>query len=315
MSGPRLKEENAVSVLSRKDPLLARSRAIQRTQTKVAYLFLLPALLFFFGFVVLPMGVGVFTSFFNHTMDTFDFIGIQNYVRLFSDEAFGRSMVNTLVIVAVSVPLVLLFSLWISTVIYRKHVVIRSFYRGVFYLPVVMGSVPVVVVWKWIFNNYYGLLNKVLMALGLTSSRIYWLGDARYAIWCILAILFTTSIGQPIVLYVASLGNVDQSQIEASEVDGCTKWQTFRHVKWPSLMPTTLYVAVITTINSFQCFALIDLLTSGGPNGATSTVMFYLYNTSLKLFQYGYANAMGVVLAIVIALFSSLQFRVMRVDS
>ncbi len=309
------KEAIALSTLADQKKLFARSRAIQRQQTRVSYLFLLPALVFFFSFVVFPMVMGIYTSFFNYTMKDFDFIGIRNYVELFSDATFGRSVVNTMVIALSSVPLVMLFSLWVATVIYQMPVFNRSFFRGVFYLPVVMGSVPVVVVWKWVFHRYHGILNWTLNSLGIINSNINWLGDARYAIWCILAILFTTSIGQPIVLYVASLGNVDQSQIEASEVDGCSKWQTFLHVKWPSLMPTTLYVAVITTINSFQCFALIQLLTSGGPNGSTSTVMYYLYDTAFRIYRYGYANAMGVILAIIIAAFSAFQFRIMRTDS
>lgn len=309
------KEAVALSTLADQKKLFARSRAIQRQQTRVSYLFLLPALVFFFSFVVFPMVMGIYTSFFNYTMKDFDFIGIRNYVELFSDATFGRSVVNTMVIALSSVPLVMLFSLWVATVIYQMPVFNRSFFRGVFYLPVVMGSVPVVVVWKWVFHRYHGILNWTLNSLGIINSNINWLGDARYAIWCILAILFTTSIGQPIVLYVASLGNVDQSQIEASEVDGCSKWQTFLHVKWPSLMPTTLYVAVITTINSFQCFALIQLLTSGGPNGSTSTVMYYLYDTAFRIYRYGYANAMGVILAIIIAAFSAFQFRIMRTDS
>ncbi|MHC1785645.1 MAG: carbohydrate ABC transporter permease [Christensenellales bacterium] len=296
------------------NPLFARSRKLQRQQTKVSYLFLLPALLFFFAFVVFPMGMGIYTSFFNYTMSDFGFIGLANYRELLNDPVFRQSVVNTLIIVVASVPLVAAFSLWVATVIYQKKPLSRSFYRGVFYLPVVMGSVPVVVVWKWVFNQYYGILNWLLQTVGILApnARINWLGDARYAIWCILAILFTTSIGQPIVLYVASLGNVDAAQIEASEVDGASKWQTFRHVKWPSLLPTTLYVLIITTINSFQCFALIQLLTNGGPSGSTSTVMYYLYETAFKLYRYGYANAMGVILAILIALFSALQFRAMR---
>lgn len=288
---------------------------VERHQTLVSYLFLLPALIFFVGFVVYPMGMGVVTSFFKYTMRDFDFIGLQNYVRLFKDEIFLRSMKNTVLIVLVSVPLVTAFSLWVGTLIYPKPIFTRSFYRGVFYLPVVMGTVPVVVVWKWIFHGYYGILNWLLKALGLISADISWLGDMRYAIWCILAILFTTSIGQPIVLYVASLGNVDASLVEASEVDGASKWQSFRHIKWPSLLPTTLYVVVITTINSFQCFALIQLLTSGGPVYSTSTVMYYLYETAFTLSNYGYANAMGVVLAVLIAVFSALQFRVMKTDA
>ena len=116
----------------------------------------------------------------------------------------------------------------------------------------------ITVVWKWILNPYNGILNQVAGTTGFD-----WLGNPKTAIWFIILILFTTSIGQPIVLYVAALGNVDQSLIEAAQVDGATKLQVFWKIKWPQIMPTTLYVLVITTINSFQCFALIQLLTKG----------------------------------------------------
>jgi multiple sugar transport system permease protein len=115
-------------------------------------------------------------------------------------------------------------------------------------------------------------------------------------------------VGQPIVLYVSALGNVDQSLVEAAKVDGATDLQVFWRIKWPQMMPTTLYILVITTINSFQCFALIQLLTSGGPSYATETVMYYIYYTAFKLNKFGYGNAMGVILAIFIALLSALQF-------
>lgn len=285
---------------------------IQRRQTRVSYAFLAPALFFFGLFVITPMVMGVVTSFFNYTMKDFYFSGLDNYIRLLTnDPIFMKSLWNTFLLVVVSVPLVAAFSLWVSTLIYKMSSFSRSFYRGVFYLPVVTGSVAVVVVWKWIFNYYYGILNFVLKNIGVISRDIQWLGDKNYAIWCILAILFTTSIGQPIVLYIASLGNIDKSLIEAAEVDGATDLQVFWQIKWPSLMPTTLYVVVITTINSFQCFALIQLLTSGGPNHSTSTVMYYLYDTAFRIYQYGYANAIGVILAIIIGLFSALQFKAM----
>ena len=122
--------------------------------------------------------------------------------------------------------------------------------------------------------------------------------------------MFTTSIGQPIVLYVAALGNVDPSLTEAAEVDGATKLQTFWNIKWPSIMPTTLYILIITTINSFQCYALIQLLTSGGPNHSTETIMYYIYYQAFKLNNYGYGNAMGIFLAIIIAIFSAIQLKV-----
>lgn len=158
------------------------------------------------------------------------------------------------------------------------------------------------------FNNYYGIFNYVGTQSKILNENINWLGDERYALWCIILILFTTSVGQPIVLYISALGNVDHSLVEAAEVDGATQFQLFWKIKWKMIMPTTLYILVITTINSFQCFALIQLLTSGGPNHSTDTVMYYIYYSAFKLYRYGYGNAMGVVLAIFIAVLSAVQF-------
>lgn len=288
------------------------SRALVRRETISGYLFLLPSLFFFLVFVIYPMVMCVFTSLFNSTMgkDTQDvFIGLGNYIELFHDPVFLRALLNTIIIVVVSVPTVCAFSLWVSSRIYNMKGWACSIFRVVFYLPVVTGSVAVTVVWKWMYNTYYGIFNHVGTSLGLLDKGINWLGDERFALWCIIIILFTTSVGQPIVLYVSALGNVDSSLIEAAQVDGATDLQVFWKIKWPQIMPTTLYILVITTINSFQCFALIQLLTSGGPNNSTQTIMYYIYYTCFKLFRYGYANAMGVVLAIFIAILSAAQFK------
>ena len=292
-----------------------RSLVLQRRETIVSYLFLLPALFFFVGFVLTPMAMGVVTSFtnsnFNNVNTGSQFVFLDNYIRLFKDPIFLKSAWNTVVIVIVAVPSVTAFSLWVGSAIYKMHSAARSFFRCVFYLPVVTGSVAVVVVWKWMFDKYNGLFNYVIRAMG--GQGLMWTESEKMALWCIIHILFTTSIGQPIVLYVSALGNVDHSLVEAAQVDGATDFQVFWKIKWPSIMPTTLYVAVITTINSFQCFSLIQLLTSGGPNYSTSTVMYYLYEIAFRTTKdFGYADAMGVVLAIVIALFSALQFKVMN---
>ena len=292
-----------------------RSLVLQRRETVVSYLFLLPALFFFVGFVLAPMAMGVVTSFTNssfaNTNTGSDFIFLDNYIRLFNDPIFWKSAINTVIIVVVAVPTVTAFALWVGSAIYKMHAAARSFFRCVFYLPVVTGSVAVVVVWKWMFDKYNGLFNYVIRAMG--GEGLLWTESEQMALWCIILILFTTSIGQPIVLYVSALGNVDHSLVEAAQVDGATDFQVFWKIKWPSIMPTTLYVAVITTINSFQCFALIQLLTSGGPNYSTSTVMYYLYEIAFRTTkEFGYADAMGVILAIVIALFSALQFKVMH---
>jgi len=287
-----------------------RSRRLVMRETATSYLFLAPFLIFFVMFVVYPMFMCVYTSFFDATMGKEDvFIGFQNYKTLFQDEVFWVALRNTMIIVLVSVPVTCAFSLWVASVISRMHVAATSLFRCIFYLPVVTGSVAVTMVWKWMYNNYYGIINYLGTQTGLLDENINWLGDPKYALGCIILILLTTSVGQPIVLYVSALDNVDKGMIEAAEVDGATRMQAFWRIKWPQMMPTTLYILVITTINSFQCFALIQLLTLGGPNNSTMTIMYYIYYNAFKLYKYGYGNAMGVILAIIIAILSAVQFK------
>ena len=189
-----------------------------------AYLFMLPFLVFFVGFVLYPMFMCVYTSFFDATMGTREdiFLGFGNYVELFNDEVFWTALWNTLIIVFVSVPVTCAFSLWVASVISKMPVAATSAFRCIFYLPVVTGSVAVTMVWKWMFNNYYGIFNYIGTQTGLLDKGINWLGDPQYALGCIILILLTTSVGQPIVLYVSALDNVDKTLIEAAEVDGAT---------------------------------------------------------------------------------------------
>ena len=287
-----------------------KQRKLVLQENFAAYMFLLPFLIFFVGFVVYPMFMCVYTSFFDATMGREDiFVGFQNYKDLFNDPVFWTALWNTLIIVAVSVPITCIFSLWVASAIRKMPVAATSAFRCIFYLPVVTGSVAVTMVWKWMFNNYYGIFNYLGKdVFGVLDKNINWLGDTRFALGCIILILLTTSVGQPIVLYVSALDNVDKSLVEASEVDGATRTQAFWKIMWPQIMPTTLYILVITTINSFQCFALIQLLTSGGPDNSTMTIMYYIYYNAFKLYKYGYGNAMGVILAIIIAILSAIQF-------
>ena len=288
----------------------SKSRRLMIHETMTSYMFLAPFLIFFVMFVIYPMFMCVYTSFFDATMGREDvFIGFQNYKTLFQDDVFWIALRNTMVIVLVSVPVTCAFSLWVASVISKMNVAATSLFRCVFYLPVVTGSVAVTMVWKWMYNNYYGIFNYLGKEMGLLEKNINWLGDSKYALGCIILILLTTSVGQPIVLYVSALDNVDKSLVEAAEVDGATQMQAFWRIKWPQMMPTTLYILVITTINSFQCFALIQLLTLGGPNNSTMTIMYYIYSNAFKLYKYGYGNAMGVILAIIIAILSAVQFK------
>ena len=294
------------------------SRALQRRENIAGYLFMLPSLIFFIGFVVIPMviciGYGFTDANMNSKTAATTFVGLRNFIDLWQDTTFLLALKNTFLIVVVSVPTVCLFSLWVGSAIYHLKGPVLSAFRCIFYLPVVTGSVAVTVVWKWMYDNYTGILNYVLKGAGLIEENINFLGDERFALWCIILILFTTSVGQPIVLYVSALCNVDTTLIEAAQVDGANDIQVFWKVKWPQMMPTTLYILVITTINSFQCFALIQLLTQGG--SGTNTVMYYIYYTAFKLTEqrghFGYANAMGVVLAIFIGILSAIQFKLAK---
>lgn len=291
---------------------IRKSRRNFKREWITSYLFLLPALAFFIMFVAYPMLRGIYMSFFDYSLTSFNYIGLDNYITLYHDKTFHKSMWNTILLVVVAVPVVIIFSIFVSMVIYKKNEFFRSFFRGIFYLPAVTSVVSVTVVWGWIYHPNFGVLNYLTGLFGM--SPISWLGDPKTALMAITVILITTSVGQPIILYVASLGNIPASYIEAAQLDRATPWQIFRKIIWPMLMPTNLYVIVITTINTFQCFSLIQLLTSGGPIYSTSTVMYGVYEQAFQLGNFGLASAMGVVLAVVIAIISIVQFKYLGSD-
>lgn len=289
----------------------------KRWQTKEvisSYLFLAPALVFFGTFVLYPMINGVYLSLFRFRGRTQEFIGLKNYASLINDRVFIQSLKNTVFITAVAVPIVVLFALFVAMTIYNRSSKVRSFFRGVFYIPAISSVVSVTVVWAWIYHPQYGILNYVLKSANIIQSNNDWLGGNSTAIFAIIAILITTSVGQPIILYVAALGNVPGELKEAATIDGASSWDVFRRIIWPLIMPTTLYIVVVTTINSFQIFALIQLLTAGGPNYGTSTLMYLVYETAITQGRFGMASAMGIILAIMIGIISLIQFRYFSTD-
>ncbi|WIK67143.1 carbohydrate ABC transporter permease [Globicatella sanguinis] len=278
------------------------------------YLFIAPAMIFFLTYVLYPMIKGIHMSLFKFRGRRQIFVGIDNYTKLLSDNVFLRSMGNTMFIVAIAVPIVVVLSLFIAINIYNKSAAVRSFFRGVFYLPAVSSVVSITVVWLWIYNPDFGILNYVLKSMNIIDGNIQWLGNSQTAIYAIIVVLITTSIGQPIILYIAALGNVPVELLESAKIDGASNWVMFKNIIWPLIIPTTLYIVVTTTINSFQIFALIQLMTAGGPNYSTSTVMYLVYEAGIKIQDYGRASAMGVVLAAIIAIISTLQFKYLNKD-
>jgi multiple sugar transport system permease protein len=141
-----------------------------------------------------------------------------------------------------------------------------------------------------------------------------WLGDKRYALISLIVVLFTLSAGQPIILFIASIGNIPETYLEAAEIDGATRWLQVKKIIWPLVKPTSLYIIVITTINSFQTFAIVQLLTGGGPFYSTSTIVFQLYKTAFEFGEFGLATAMGVILAVIVVAISVFQYKYLSTD-
>ena len=203
-------------------------------------------------------------------MTSFKFVGLENYSRMFADKVFIKSLINTVIIVIGSVPIVVLFSLFVASQTYHQNAIARSFYRFVFFLPVVTGSVAVTVVWKWIYDPLSGILNFVLKST-CHQPKHFLVGDKHWALMAIMIILLTTSVGQPIILYIAAMGNIDNSLVEAARVTVQLNFKFSGRLNGQASSNNSLYCNH-HTINSFQCFALIQLLTSGGPNYSTSTL-------------------------------------------
>ncbi len=296
-----------------KENQMARKKRKYRDNVS-GLLFLLPTLVFFITFVLYPMLKGIYLSFFRFRGRNISFIGMDNYKNLLTDKVFIKSLTNTTLITGIAVPIVIVFALFVAINIYNKNATIRSFFRGVFYIPAISSVVSITVVWAWIYHPQYGILNYVLKSANILNQNVDWLGSNKTALFAIIAILVTTSVGQPIILYVAALGNVSKEYIEAATVDGASKWTIFTQIIWPLIMPTTLYVVVVTTINSFQIFALIQLLTAGGPNYGTSTIMYLVYTKAIVEGRFGISSAMGVILALVIGAISLIQFKFFSTD-
>ena len=203
------------------------------------YLFILPAMIFFVTFVLYPMVRGVYMSLFRFRGRNESFVGFKNYIDLMSDRVFLQSTSNTLFIVVLAVPIVVILSLFIAINIYNKSAAVRSFFRGIFYLPAVSSVVSITVVWLWIYNPDFGILNYVLRSINVIDGNIQWLGNSSTAIYAVIVVLITTSIGQPIILYIAALGNVPVELIESAKIDGAKNWHIFRHIIWPLITPTT----------------------------------------------------------------------------
>ncbi len=269
-------------------------------EKRAAWLLLSPALGAILLFFAVPLVAALFLS-----LTDFDiyaladignarFVGAGNYTRLLRDPLFWRVLRNTLVFVAVGVPLTLASALGGALLVHSKLARLRGLYRTVFFSPVVTTLVAVAVVWRYLYHPRYGLINQALGAVGLPA--IDWLGNPGWATVAITLLAVWRSFGQGLIIYVAGLQAIPESLYEAAQLDGAGPWRQLRDITLPLLMPTSLFVAVITTVTLFQIFAEPYVMTRGGPLYATTSITLLMYEQGFRWWNLGAAAAVAFVL-------------------
>jgi len=285
--------------------------ALRRQEMFTAYLFLLPNILGFLIFSSVP----VVTTFSISLLD-WDlirrptFVGFDNYVKLLSDDqVFRKVLVNTGYYVLGTVPASIILSLLLALAM-NSSVRGISFFRAVFFIPVISASVAVAMMWRWIFNTDYGLLNLWFTSVGL--PRIPWLSSTAWAMPALIIMAVWKSLGFNMVIFLAGLQGIPAQLYEAASIDGANRWHRFRYITVPMLAPTTFFVLVISVIASFQVFDLAFVLTKGGPGDATNAMVMYIYNQAFQFFHMGYAAAVAWVLFAIMFGITLLQTQLQR---
>lgn len=273
------------------------------------YVFIAVPMLTFLAFTVYPVFSAVITSFQDYKPLGSEFAGLENYINTFKNDLFYKAFKNTIVFSVTSVPISILVSFMIAIMILPFRKKIQSMYKGIFYLPTVASGVALAFVWKWIFDSMPdGLLNSVLGVFGVEAQN--WLGSKKTAMLSLVIMSVASGLGQSIIIYMAAILNVDPSYYEAADVDGARLWDKLRYILWPLVKPTTVFLAITGVINGFQAFQNAYLMTRGGPDNETTMVGLLIFNRAFKYFEYGEACAQAILLAIVIAVFTIIQFKV-----
>lgn len=232
------------------------------------------------------------------------FIGMQNYQNLFQDEVFLKVFKNTWVYTLTTVPIGVTLSLFLAIALDKSDRGIR-FFRGAYFIPVISSMVSIGVVWQWLYNPEFGLINDLLARIGIDGPM--WLTSEKTAMISLIIVSIWKNLGYNMLIFLAGLQSIERNYYEAAEIDGASWWQQFRSITVPLLTPTTFFVLVMAFIGSFQVFDLVMMMTQGGPGRATSVVVHYLYQNAFKFFKMGYASAMAYVLFAVILVVTGIQ--------
>lgn len=271
-----------------------------------ALLMLLPNLLGFLMFLLLPVLATFAISFSSWNLtDSFQLNGVDNYRELFRDPVFAKVFGNTLYFTLVSVPIGIVLSLFLAVFLNQKLRFVR-FYRAAFFLPVISSMVAVSVIWQWIYNPEFGLLNYALSWFGIDGPA--WLTSTHWAMPAVIITSLWKSLGFNMLIFLAGLQSISDSYYEAADIDGARWYSKFARITLPLLSPTTFFVTVMSFINSFQVFDTAYLMTQGGPARSTSVLVYYVFQNAFQYFRMGYASALAYVLFFIVMLITFIQF-------
>ncbi|MGD6777227.1 MULTISPECIES: carbohydrate ABC transporter permease [Bacillaceae] len=285
-------------------------------QSKWLYLFIVPGLIFYSIFFILPTISAVFYSFtdWDGLTTNFNFVGFENYTNLVTnDSIFIKSMTNNLKFMLFVVVFQTLFSL-VFAVLLVKNTKTNIFLRALYFFPTILSSVSVAFIWSYMYDPNLGIINNLFTSVGLEMLANNWLGDQNIAIYSIAFVQVWFHTGQMLIIFVAGLQAIPEDLYEVAKIEGASRWQTFSKVTWPLIAPAATIVVAYTTIQSFKAFDLIYAMTRGGPNYATEILATHIYTTAFRSFKFGYASAESVIFMLVIALITFLQFRVLRAN-
>jgi len=284
-----------------------------------ALVFLAPALVLFGLIVVFPFAWAAWISlndwgFFRLP----SFIGLGNYVRLWHDPLFWKSLRVTFTWTAGVVPAILVISLPLALALNAGWLRLRGLFRAVYFAPVVTSIVAASFVWRWLFDPGMGVVNWILGSLGLGKPG--WLADPEWALAAVMVVGVWKQVGQAMVLFLAGLQTIPEHYVEAARIDGAGRWQVFRHITLPLLNPTLLFVVVILVINAFRVFTIpyvmstggLQMRTPGGPLDSTRVFVLHIYDIGFKQFDLGYASANAFVLMALIIVVTMLQMKLIQ---
>lgn len=283
---------------------MPRTRSLSRSGYLI---FLVPGLLLSTAVIIVPllMTIGVSFTRWRGVGSPPSWVGLDNYVRLLTDPSFWASFQHIVFLIIAMAIVPTLIGLVIATVLYEYVSVAfgnrtASAFRSGFYLPQVLPVAVAGVVWGWILHPSYGALNSLLEAVGLDSLTRNWLGDPRYALYSVMAVMVWVQFGYPVVMFMAGLQRIDPELYEAAEVDGATWSQRFRTITIHLLKPEIYVVLVTTTIAALKIFGQIYVLTRGGPGTATLVPSYFAYKNYFERFNVGYGSAISTVLTVII---------------